>query len=664
MGTADSVVLQSNITVNRELGLTRGTFSLGNNDVTIVSNDTRTADVAPITNTANVSIRYAGTGKFVVQRFIHNPTGTRSWRLLTAPLQSATAPSINEAYQESVVNPDKTNPNGSGGIYNPWPGYGTHISGPGGTYNFANGFDHGSNLASVLLANAGVTTWSSPASTKSVKVTDQPGWMMFIRGDRGFVIGGPYEPSQNTTLEPKGRINTGNVSVAVSAGKQVVGNPYASAISLLDVDVAGTAGKNATYYMWDPKMYTSYSQPGKWVTFTGVGTSFVQTSSQSAYTSDGKIESGMAFVMDVPAAGNIVFHESDKLPLNSSLEGNTSGAMMRPVERLAIPMLRTDLFVNNGNRYTLTDAVLNIFDASFDNAVSAEDAKKFINFNTKESFSINRDNNKLAIEKRRDIAAADTIFFAMAKMNELPYQIRFTATDFAPGMQAWLEDSYANIKQPVSTDGATLYNFNITADSLSKVADRFKVVFKQNWVVLPVSFTNVKAWMQDKQVAVSWSVSSEINVKQYEVERSSTGNSFSTIASTVATGSSIYQIADAAPLNGFNYYRIRSIDKDGKVHYSSIVKVNMQADAPSVQLYTNPVTDGIIKLQATNLPQGIYKVRLLNATGQLTAQLQLNHAGGSMVQSLPIKQLPAKGVYTVEISKSGFETTSLQLIIK
>jgi hypothetical protein len=340
----DSVVLLSNITVDREIGFTKGTFSLRNNDVTIVSNDTRTADVAPVTNTANTSVRYGGTGRFVIQRFIHNPTSVRSWRLLTAPLESSSAPTINEAYQEGVVNPDKNNPNGSGGIYNPWPGYGVHITGPGGAYSTANGYDQGTNSASILYGNAGFTNWLAPVSTRATKVTDQPGWMLFVRGDRSFVIGDQYVPSQNAVLEPKGKINVGNVVQPVVAGMQVMGNPYASAISLMDVDIAGAAGKNSTYYMWDPKMYTSYTQPGKWVTFTGVGTGFVQTTSESAYTADGKIESGQAFVIEAPATGNITFHESDKLPLNSSLVGITSGIGARPANA-PITMFRSDMYV-------------------------------------------------------------------------------------------------------------------------------------------------------------------------------------------------------------------------------------------------------------------------------------------------------------------------------
>ncbi len=666
---ADSVVLLSNITINREIGFTKGTFSLRNSDVTIVSNDTRTADVAPVTNTANASVRYGGTGRFVIQRFIHNPTAVRSWRLLTAPLESASAPSLNEAFQEGVVNPDKSNPNGSGGIYNPWPGYGTHITGPGGTYNDANGFDHGTGSASILYGSSSVSSWLSPASTKSVKVTDQPGWMLFVRGDRSFVIGNQYVSSQNAILEPKGKINVGDVVKPVAAGKQVMGNPYASAISLMEVDIAGTAGKNSTYYMWDPKMYTSYTQPGKWVTFTGVGTGFIQTTSESPYASDGKIESGQAFVIDAAGAGSVTFHESDKLPLNSSLVGITSGMSARPTDVSKIGVFRSDMYVKSGTKYTLTDAVVNIFDASFENKVDAADAKKIITFNTKESFSIYRDSVKLAIEKRNDLTNNDTIFFALSKMNELPYQIRFTASNFNPAAEAYLEDKYINLKTPLSTSGASTYDFNITADPLSKAADRFNVVLKSGLgTVLPVTFTDIKAAAQNKYIAVQWNVANELNIKNYEVQKSMDGVNFETVNTTASAGNyngnRTYDWLDKNATAGLNYYRIRSIGNNENMQYSRVVKVNMAKLNTGVTVYANPVTDGVIKVLFNNMEHGKYMARLMNSAGQLVLSKQFEHAGGSLMKNITPDHLLAKGIYNLEISSVGKEKIMLKVIIE
>ena len=666
---ADSVVLLSNITVNREIGFTKGTFSLRNSDVTIVSNDTRTADVAPVTNTANASIRYGGAGRFVIQRFIHNPTAIRSWRLLTAPLESASAPSLNESFQEGVVNPDKYNPDGSGGIYNPWPGYGTHITGPAGAYSASLGFDQGTNSSSILYGSSAVSSWLSPVSTKSVKVTDQPGWMLFVRGDRSFVIGNQYVGSQNAILEPKGKINVGDVVKPVVFGKQVMGNPYASSISLLDVDIVGTAGKNSSYYMWDPKMYTSYTQPGKWVTFTGVGTGFVQTTSESAYTSDGKIESGQAFVIDAAGAGNITFHESDKLPLNSSLVGITSGMAARPANAPAISIFRSDMYVKSGTKYTLTDAVVNIFDPSFENAVDAADAKKMITFNTKESFSIYRDAVKLAIEKRNDLTTNDTIFFALSKMNELPYQMRFTASNFNPAAEAYLEDKYINLKTPLNTSGVSTYNFDITADPLSKAADRFRIVLKPGFgVVLPVTFTDIKAAVKNKDIAVQWNVANELNIKRYEVQKSIDGVNFETVNITASlgnySGNRVYSWLDKNAHAGHNYYRILSISNSERVQYSPVVKVTMGNTKGAIILYTNPVTDNNIRVQYSNMQKGKYSVHLLNSSAQLVLSNNLDHSGGSAIFNITPDHRLAKGIYNLEIITTGKEKIILKVIIE
>ncbi|MFT3682113.1 MAG: GEVED domain-containing protein [Ferruginibacter sp.] len=660
--TTDSVVLLSNITVTREIGFTSGTFSLRNRDVTLVSNSSRTADVAPITNTSNVNIRYAGTGKFVVQRYVPNPTGTRSWRLLTAPVQAATAPTISEAWQEGVSNPDKTSPNANSNAYNPWPGYGTHITGPAGTYDAANGFDQGTNSASILYASP--SGWLSPASTTSTKVTDQQAWMLFVRGDRSFVIGGQYVPSQNTILEPKGRINVGNVTVHANAGKIVMGNPYASAISLLNIDVAGSAGKNNTYYQWDPKMFTSYTQPGKWVTFTGIGNSFVQTTSESNYASDGTVESGQAFVLDMPAAGNVIFHESDKKALSSSLIGLSSGTAARPGSN-QYGLFRSDIYAGNEGKFTLTDGVLNIYNSAYDNKADAADAKKLINFNTKESLSILRDSMKIAIEKRMDITTADTIFFTMSKFNELPYQFKFDASGFNTGMQAWLEDNYTGKRTELSTMGASVVDFNITSDAASKAADRFRVVFKNpNGFTLPVSFTNVKAWPKNNNVAVQWNVENELNIQQYEIERSADGQHFTKAGVTTATGSNTYNWVDESATSGYNYYRIVSRETNGKIQYSQVVKVNMGAVKGNISVYPNPVTDGIIKLKFSNMEQGDYSVKLLNTLGQTIITAEVNNSSNNTLKEINVQGKIAKGIYHLEINKNDMEKTTVNVIVE
>jgi hypothetical protein len=421
--------------------------------------------------------------------------------------------------------------------------------------------------------------------------------------------------------------------------------------------------------MWDPKMYTSYTQPGKWVSFTGIGTGFIQTTSESPYSDDGKIESGQAFVIDAPSSGNITFHESDKMPLNSSLVGITSGMAARPVSRKPVGIFRSDIYVKNSNKYTLTDAVVNIFDASFDNEVNDGDARKMITFNTKESFSISRNTAKLAIEKRHDLSDNDTIFFAMAKMNELPYQLRFTAQNFNPAAEAYLEDKYLNMKTPVNMSGATMYNFDITSDPLSKMEDRFNIVLKPGLgVVLPVTFTNIKAAAQNHDIAVQWNIANEQNIEKYEVQKSVDGVHFETVAITASagnySGNRTYDWLDKTAVAGVNYYRIKSIDNSQKNQYSGIAKVNMENFAGIVTVYPNPITSGIIKLRFASMKKGKYNARLMNDAAQLVLSKQLTHAGGSAMHDIIPGHTLAKGIYNLELSTTTQEKLVLKVIIE
>ncbi|MFM2359743.1 MAG: hypothetical protein RLY16_1736, partial [Bacteroidota bacterium] len=662
----DSVVLLSNITIVRQLDLDRGVFSLRNADVTLVSNNTATADIAPITSIANTGIRYSGTGRFVVQRFIQNPTAVRSWRLLTAPLQATDAPSINAAYQSGVVNPNRALPNANGGAYNPYPGYGTHITGAGGVYSSTLGFDHGTNSGSILYTGLGIGSWLTPSSTKNTLVTDKEGWMLFVRGDRGFVIGNQYAPSQNTTLEPKGRVNIGDVSKSVTTGLQVVGNPYPAAISLMNVDVAGTAGSNCNYYMWDPKMFTSYSQPGKWVAFTGVGSGYVYTSSASEYVTNGTIESGQAFVIDAPASGNMTFHESDKLSMTSSLIGIANGNAARPGATTGNPVsiLRTDIYAANGGNYTLTDGVLNLFGDGYSNAVNQADAGKMITFNTKESLSLLRDTTKLAIEKREPIVANDTIYFTMSKFNPIAYRLRFTATDFTIGLNAFLLDKYTGSRTPVSLDGVTEYDFVINTDVLSAAADRFKIVFR-GMSVLPVKFTKIQAEKKaSKTVRVLWDVAQEQQLKNYVVEKSNDGIHFTDFVTVTASGQSQYEAIDASATGTTVYYRVRSVDLDGRFTRSAIARVQMGKDKSGMLVYPNPIENEVIHLQLQDMQTGLYQYRLLQADGKMIAKGSWMQLASISQQQLTLSSKLTTGMYQLEVLQPDQTTKVITVFAK
>ena len=107
---------------------------------------------------------------------------------------------------------------------------------------------------------------------------------------------------------------------------------------------------------------------------------------------------------------------------------------------------------------------------------------------------------------------------------------------------------------------------------------------------LPITLESFTATKAGTSVNLKWLITSEINAKGYEVERSS-GNSstFAAIDKVAATGKSNYTSIDANPLSGVNYYRLKMVDNDGHFKYSDVRSVLFDGKALVFDIFPNPV---------------------------------------------------------------------------
>ena len=80
----------------------------------------------------------------------------------------------------------------------------------------------------------------------------------------------------------------------------------------------------------------------------------------------------------------------------------------------------------------------------------------------------------------------------------------------------------------------------------------------------------------------------EDNVKVYEVQRSADGKNFNTIGSVDAIAQRAYSFTDTKAINNA-YYRIKSVDADGKFLYSTIVNIKGDKSSVVVRAYPMPV---------------------------------------------------------------------------
>ncbi len=676
--TANTVTLGSHISILKELNLQKGSFNLGNSDVTIVSKDEETGAIAAIPTSGGVingvSVNYTGTGKFVIQRHLSIGTGSvsRRWRVLCAPLQTTAAPTVSEAWQMGVSNADRNNP------VDPWPGFGTTIT-KSTSYDAADGYDQGStnNPSMYGISNSGSLYIVLP-STK-VPINTYEAYMLFARGNRGIVVSTPFINATTTILEPKGRIHTGNVQKSLVSGYQVYGNPYASSISFSNITLnnytyngttfnnatpGSVAGIGLTYYLWDPKT-SGTSNVGKWITLSSRGDgTYDVTANASGLRSNGEVQSSAAFAIYVDnAGGTLTFHETDKVATSSSVGVASRGQGISG----SIASLNTNLYVANAQAPVLADGVINTYHVDYNNQVDGQDARKYASFNTGESMSIEREGKTLAIERRNAIAENDTVFLKMTGMNKTSYQLQFVANDLPTGTIALLEDAYTGVASPISLLDTTNLSFKINDDAASSAANRFRIVFKSSGV-LPLSFTGLQATPQGANVMVQWQVQNEAGTTQYVIERSANGRDFNAVSKTpakaISPAGNNYNWLDAATLNGDNFYRVGSISANGAVAYSNVVKVKFSDAAVSAQVYPNPVRNLIINLSIKNAERMDYNCQLTNTKGQVVYRTSLIHASGNNSYELKLANHLAPGSYYLSLHPAKGDTQMIKVVIE
>ena len=180
------------------------------------------------------------------------------------------------------------------------------------------------------------------------------------------------------------------------------------------------------------------------------------------------------------------------------------------------------------------------------------------------------------------------------------------------------------------------------------VQERFDNICNDNLVVLPVNLISFTAIKSGKQVQLTWITASELNNKGFEVQRSSNGSNYISIGFVNGNGTTsqenTYHFTDQSPLAGKNYYRLKQIDIDNRVTYSSTRRIDMDAERQEVQLFPNP-SRSLITI--TNIKAG-NQLSVFNSYGNLV----IRKIAGSGQESISVEKLAA-GVYMLQVTDSN-----------
>lgn len=148
----------------------------------------------------------------------------------------------------------------------------------------------------------------------------------------------------------------------------------------------------------------------------------------------------------------------------------------------------------------------------------------------------------------------------------------------------------------------------------------------------------------------------------YDIQRSSDGKHFSSIARVQAHKASIdYSFIDKEPNAGINYYRLRSTDPSGVVNYSMIRSLEFDLEfKAAIALFPNPVKAGNV-LHLTGLNQELHQVEFISAQGTQIHVKEWNEEANDL--SLRIPEYLSPGLYLVKL-QVGASTHVLKLVIE
>ena len=185
-------------------------------------------------------------------------------------------------------------------------------------------------------------------------------------------------------------------------------------------------------------------------------------------------------------------------------------------------------------------------------------------------------------------------------------------------------------------------------------------VYQEN-STLPLNFTQYEIFSKnDKSVENIWKTANEINVSHINIQRSINANDFVTIGSVTAknNNTNTYNYIDEklpTSLNQFTlYYRLQSIDNNGKIQYSDIKSINLRSSIPSVVIYPNPTKDYISLTSKENIKD----IRILNQFAQIVTQQTLS----SKHATINIKHF-LKGIYIVQTTLANGNTYAEKIIV-
>jgi hypothetical protein len=188
----------------------------------------------------------------------------------------------------------------------------------------------------------------------------------------------------------------------------------------------------------------------------------------------------------------------------------------------------------------------------------------------------------------------------------------------------------------------TSFTYKLTDNGFSPLTSNTATVIINfvSSISLPVSFISFSATLNNSnKVDLKWSTATEINVSHFVIERSYDGKNFNDAGMIFAYGNTTerknYSFPDNVSIqSGVIYYRLRTVDIDGKNQYSETRTIRISKQTTNdlnIVTYPNPASSEV-KITVPNSWQNkTVLFEILNGAGQIAKSVQNNSSSQTEV---------------------------------
>jgi hypothetical protein len=183
---------------------------------------------------------------------------------------------------------------------------------------------------------------------------------------------------------------------------------------------------------------------------------------------------------------------------------------------------------------------------------------------------------------------------------------------------------------------------------------------------LPVLYDSVVAYPNNNGIVIEWSNLTERDIASYFVERSVNGKDFSVISQHLPKSNrddkASYASFDANPAPGTSYYRVKTIEKNTKIIFSKILRVETDRIERRFGLYPNPLKEGNRILNITGVEAGRFHIDIVNISGIIIHRKDMLSQGYYATQLFELTSNIKPGMYNLILKGDSYQKSKMFIV--